>query len=531
MEISDSRDGSSGVPSLPMMEVLKQRKRRQRLSIDMQATRKSTETETIRSEYMPTEMDSILPVRKSKRISKRTLFCNFLLVATCSILFRGQTHFPCINAFQSTLYLQTRASKIPSSISRFMSLATPPSSIPSRSDLESMKVVDLKQLIKDSGFNERGLLSKLKKKQDLVDLLVEKGTSSTSNVDTEQPTPTTQQQRQPRKVPMAMPKKAPTTATPAAASAENPQSMPTQKQSPMMDLFERVNKQYPTLQYLRDGNRTLYGELDIRQRYHPMLQAGNLQAIPDSEVNESGDETDEAPAKKTFKPALSGDMDLIFVGTASCTPSITRGVSCTALRLHSLASSSSTTSNTKQKKISKGKKGQPQRFDVESNQSKNLGTWLFDCGESTQVRTIYVVLISSLECQLQFCSLLCFLRSASNPKDVFGPSQQNYKNLFDPCPWGSFLWTARTLVFDGSRYCWWQRGRRAGTQWRKHSENQRFQGTHRYLRAGGIAIVAPNRDSVQCLEDCSSLSRTRTQGRGNGTRMGIQSEMGKILFQ
>ena len=386
------------------MEVLKQRKRRRRLSFDMQAVK----TETIRTECAPTEMDSILPVRKSKRISNRTLFCNLLLLATCSILFHGQTHFPSINAFQSTLHLQTRDAKIPSSFSRFMSLATPPSSIPSRSDLESMKVVDLKQLIKDSGFNERGLLSKLKKKQDLVDFLVEKGTPSTSNVETEQPTTTTQQQRQPRKVPMAMPKKAPATATPAVASSDDPQSMPTQKQSPMMDLFERVNKQYPTLQYLRDGNRTLYGELDIRQRYHPMLQAGNLQAIPDSELNQDGDETDEAPAKKTFKPALSGDMDLIFVGTASCTPSITRGVSCTALRLHSLASSSSTTSNTKQKKISKGKKGQPQRFDVESNQSKNLGTWLFDCGESTQVRTISVVLLPSLVCQFHFHSITLF---------------------------------------------------------------------------------------------------------------------------
>jgi hypothetical protein len=47
------------------------------------------------------------------------------------------------------------------------------------------------------------------------------------------------------------------------------------------------------------------GEADIRQRYHPML----------ANVTQS-------------------DMDIIFVGTASCTPGITRGVSCTAVRLN-----------------------------------------------------------------------------------------------------------------------------------------------------------------------------------------------------
>ncbi len=392
MEFSGG-DRSSAVVLLPlrMMEVLKQRKRKRRLSVDVQeANSNASENETIRTEYIPTETDSsspILPVRKSKRMSNRTLFGNLLLVATSSLLFHGQMQFSCITAFQSSLHLQTRASKAPSSLHRFMSLATPPSSIPSRSDLESMKVVDLKQLIKDFGFNERGLLSKLKKKQDLVEFLVEKAAPSTSNVETEQPPPP--QQRQPRKVPMAMPKKAPpATATPAAASSSDDNNIPStqnQKQSPMLELFGRVNKQYPTLQYLRDGNRTLYGELDIRQRYHPMLQAGNLQAIPDSESNPDGE---------AYKPALSGDLDLIFVGTASCTPSITRGVSCTALRLHSLASSSAT--STKSAKISKGKKGQPQRFEVESNQSKNLGTWLFDCGESTQVKTIYDVVYCTM---------------------------------------------------------------------------------------------------------------------------------------
>ncbi|KAL3907734.1 MAG: hypothetical protein SGILL_008754 [Bacillariaceae sp.] len=108
---------------------------------------------------------------------------------------------------------------------------------------------------------------------------------------------------------------------------------------------------------LTTATTTGLGENDFRQRYHPMLRRDKEQI--------DHDDSTAAPAAissttAASSPVMSGDMDLIFVGTASCTPSVTRGVSCTAMRLHM-----------RQKQA--GKKGR-------------AGTWLFDCGESTQLQ-------------------------------------------------------------------------------------------------------------------------------------------------
>jgi hypothetical protein len=385
------------------------------LHFDASRDRDPAETET--------ETGSISSTKR--RTTRSSSLYRSLIVATTTVaLLFGSINIDPANSFQTTRQQQARCSSSSSLFPLSMSLATPPSStssinnantnaIPSKTELESMKVADLKQLIKDSGFNERGLLSKLKKKQDLVDFLTEQeqapeiGVSSPRKVVIQQttttptPPPPPSPKQQPRKMPITMPKKKPpTTANPAAADASDQQQQNQKQQSPMTNLFEKIHDQYPPLQYLQEGNKTLLGELDIRQRYHPMLQAGNQVALSEEEEgygeeadNDDNDEnaslsTSAGDREKGFKPALSGDMDLIFVGTASCTPSITRGVSCTALRLHSLASSASSSNKKKQQQYDTkgGQQEQTQSFDVAQNSQSNLGTWLFDCGESTQVR-------------------------------------------------------------------------------------------------------------------------------------------------
>lgn len=112
----------------------------------------------------------------------------------------------------------------------------------------------------------------------------------------------------------------------------------------------------------------ILGEFDIRQINHPLLRG------------------------------LTGsDMDIITIGTASCVPGLTRGVSCTALRL--------------QWRRGRGKKFSKNRsIDCNFNEMSSIfgqrreylpslkcntdiersfltsGTWIFDCGESTQLQ-------------------------------------------------------------------------------------------------------------------------------------------------
>jgi hypothetical protein len=99
------------------------------------------------------------------------------------------------------------------------------------------------------------------------------------------------------------------------------------------------------------------GELDIRQTYHPI-----------------------------FSNITSSDFDVVMVGTASCVPGVTRGVSCTALRLQWRRSINERSTN-----LGSDNKNYKQYMNT-------AGTWIFDCGESTQVRTIlaFIYLLFSI---------------------------------------------------------------------------------------------------------------------------------------
>ena len=148
------------------------------------------------------------------------------------------------------------------------------------------------------------------------------------------------------------------------------------------------------------------GEADIRQTYHPML------------VN-----------------VTQSDMDIIFVGTASCTPGITRGVSCTALRL------TWRRNNDNNDNIIIVEDNE----NVESSSSRvntgggGIGTWLFDCGESTQlsiqrtpsIRPGRITKIFITHCHgdhsFGLPGLLCLMgtdrtkETTTPPVDIYGP--------------------------------------------------------------------------------------------------------------
>lgn len=199
-------------------------------------------------------------------------------------------------------------------------------------DLDAMTVKDLRQLLKDSNVLERGALSKLKRKQDIIDYLQQK-------------LPTNPQPCDDELASASALAKEPTTPNSRKVRLG---AMPTMLAATKDDMYDYLYEQYPPL---RDENCTNLADDDIRQKHHPMLQN-----------------------------ATYSDMDIITLGTASCSPGITRGVSCTALRLH-------------WQKRYLPSPGGGSGLEQTSFQG---GTWLFDVGECTQV-SVFVLGYGNVE--------------------------------------------------------------------------------------------------------------------------------------
>ena len=191
------------------------------------------------------------------------------------------------------------------------------------SALEQMTVKELRQLLKEANLQERGLLSRLKRKQDLVDYLSEHLPQDQVNGEDFNNDAVEQPKKHPvPKQPLYMP--------------------PEEPVSPKEILFEQLYERYPPLRLV--DITASDDEVEMRQVYHPML-----------------------------RNATASDMDIVFIGTASCTPGSTRGVSCTALRLNWRRRCLPTSNKT----------GRAPEYS-----SFTGGTWLFDVGECTQVRSV-----------------------------------------------------------------------------------------------------------------------------------------------
>ena len=230
----------------------------------------------------------------------------------------------------------------------------------------------------DSGLKSRGLSGKRNAK--LIESLVNE---NDGNADVEEEAPPKQMTK---KRGTTMPSVPLTTALNGVERESNDSHSNTKNDGKEINpeeenLYRDVLKQYPplhdfinpdTLEHVDPTGRTKpegLGEHDIRQSHHPML-----------------------------KGMRYSDLDVVFVGTASCIPGLTRGVSCTALRLQWRRKS--TNLGTKGK--DRNKKGANSGTDTSTilspdgryntsgsfnggGQSSGRGTWLFDCGESTQV--------------------------------------------------------------------------------------------------------------------------------------------------
>lgn len=363
-------------------------------------------------------------------------------------------------------------------------------------DFQSCTVKELKQLIKD-GPNpvERGLLSKLKRKQDFIDYLQLQQEQQSSNNDGD-----VAEEKEPTAPLEAQQPEAPAPVQPKQTSSRFPMKMPSldlsdddasDSEEPALVVEVKDNdddaapsaqahaRASPTNNYATNGQHkpTKKDKLfeQVFQRYPPVregydaiqqaeAEAAALLAASGNNTNEDDDNNGEAPLpddiRQIHHPIFesipshlqSCDMDVVFVGTASCTPGTTRGVSCTALRLNWKRRATfrePTSSESSGEGGDSGNDDEKQQPPQQQNANANTGdaasssfqggTWLFDVGECTQLQVQRTPSIKPSKITKIFLThahgdhtfgltgLLCLMgqdrdrTSNAGPIDIYGP--------------------------------------------------------------------------------------------------------------
>jgi len=157
-------------------------------------------------------------------------------------------------------------------------------------------------------------------------------------------------------------------------------------------MYEFVSERYPGLLTTNEKKRLK------KQMYLNGRLSDNITLNGDSDVEAQEDDEEDSTEdyvrediRSKYHPILkdapnSSDLDISFVGTASCTPGLTRGVSCTAIRLNwrrgkeMLLNSQAANVGVAKNKSEKQKKKKVTNYEFTG------GTWVFDVGECTQLQ-------------------------------------------------------------------------------------------------------------------------------------------------